>query len=84
VLPRAQQAINVWLQQLESRSDLRWLIPAHYSAPLTFTAQQAAALRTELQQKNWAPNEGNWSFLGSIDQRLLKLGVVPEKPLQQD
>jgi hypothetical protein len=84
VLPRAKQAINSWLEQLESRSDLSWLIPAHYSAPLAFTTQQASALRSELQRKDWAPNEGNWTFLGGIDQRLLELGFVPEDPLKKD
>ena len=83
VLPRAQQAINAWLEKLESHADLRWLIPAHYSAPLAFSAQQASALRSELQQKNWAPNEGNWTFLSGIDQRLLELGFVPENPLKK-
>ena len=84
VLPRAQQAIKTWLEQLESRSELRWLIPAHYSAPVAFTAQDASALRSELQQKNWAANDGNWTFLGGIDQRLLKLGLVPDDPLKKD
>jgi hypothetical protein len=83
VLPRAKQAINSWLEQLESRSDLSWLIPAHYSAPLAFTTQHASALRSELQRKDWAPNEGNWTFLGGIDQRLLELGFVPEDPLEK-
>jgi len=83
VLPRAQQAINAWLQELESKSNLRWLIPAHYSAPLAFSTQQASALRSELQQKNWAPNEGNWTFLSGIDQRLLELGFVPKNPLKK-
>jgi Fe2+ transport system protein FeoA len=41
-------------------------------------------LRSELQRKDWAPNEGNWTFLGSIDQRLLELGFVPEDPLKKD
>jgi hypothetical protein len=83
VLPRAKQAINSWLEQLESRSDLSWLIPAHYSAPLAFTTKHASALRSELQRKSWAPNEGNWTFLGDIDQRLLALGFVPEDPLKK-
>ncbi len=84
VLPRAKQAINSWLEQLESRSNLSWLIPAHYSAPLAFSAQQASVLRSELQQKNWAPNEGNWTFLSGVDQRLLELGFVPENPIKED
>jgi len=30
-----------------------------------------------LMKRPWAPSEGNWEFLGSIDQTLLDLGVVP-------
>jgi Fe2+ transport system protein FeoA len=30
-----------------------------------------------------SPNEGNWTFLGDIDQRLLALGFVPEDPLKK-
>ena len=80
VLPRAQQAITSWLEQLESLSGLTWVIPAHYSAPLSFSTQQASALRTEILQKNWAPSQENWEFLSGIDQQLLDLNVVPENP----
>ena len=80
VLPRAQQAITSWLEQLESLSGLTWVIPAHYSAPLSFSTQQASALRTEILQKNWAPSQENWEFLSGIDQQLLDLNVVPKNP----
>ena len=81
VLPRAQQAITSWLEQLESLSGLTWVIPAHYSAPLSFSTQQASALRTEILQKNWAPSQENWEFLSGIDQQLLDLNVVPKNPI---
>jgi hypothetical protein len=81
VLPRAQQAITSWLEQLESLSGLTWVIPAHYSAPLSFSTQQASALRTEILQKNWAPSQDNWEFLSGIDQQLLDLNVVPKNPI---
>ena len=81
VLPRAQQAITSWLEQLESLSGLTWVIPAHYSAPLSFSTQQASALRTEILQKNWAPSQENWEFLSGIDQKLLDLNVVPKKSM---
>lgn len=81
VLPRAQQAITSWLEQLESLSGLTWVIPAHYSAPLSFSTQQASALRIEILQKNWAPSQENWEFLSGIDQQLLDLNVVPKNPI---
>ena len=83
VLPRAQQTLLNWLQQLQRCSDLLWLIPAHYSAPLPFSTQQACELQQELQHKQWAPNHDNWTFLSEIDQQLVKRGVVPENPSSQ-
>jgi len=82
VLPRARQELLSWLERVECLADLRWLVPAHYSAPLPFTAARVASLRHELLQRPWAPSEGNWRFLSDVDQRLLQLGLVPENPIQ--
>ena len=81
VLPRAQEALLRWLQELSSRAELRWLVPAHYNAPVTFTPEAVQQLLASLQQRDWAPSSENWEFLGSIDQRLLDLGVVPDQPM---
>jgi hypothetical protein len=80
VLPRAQATLLDWLDQLSQLSGLRWLVPAHYSAPLKFTPERIKQLRDQLIQRDWAPSTGSWEFLGSIDQQLLDLGVVPEHP----
>ena len=80
VLPRAQPTLLDWLDQLSQRPGLRWLVPAHYSAPLNFTPERIKQLRDQLTQRDWAPSTGSWEFLGSIDQQLLDLGVVPEHP----
>ena len=84
VLPRAQSALLDWLRQLSGNSELRWLVPAHYSAPLAFDQQRIKQLLAELNGRNWASSSDNWEFLGSIDQRLLDLGVVPQQPLIRD
>ena len=81
VLPRAKEALLQWLQELSGLAELRWLVPAHYSAPVTFTPETVQHLLASLQQRDWAPSSGNWEFLGSIDQRLLDLGVVPDQPV---
>jgi len=80
VLPRAQSALLHWLEQVAQCDGLRWLVPAHYSAPLSFRPETVQQLLASLQQRNWAPSSENWEFLGSIDQRLLDLGVVPDQP----
>ena len=80
VLPRAKKSLLDWLEQLGQWSDLRWLVSAHYSAPIGFTTGTLASLVRDLTERPWAPSTSNWEFLGSIDQRLLDLGVVPEQP----
>ena len=84
VLPRAQSALLDWLRQLSTCSELLWLVPAHYSAPLAFDQQVRQQLLSELSERNWASSSDNWEFLGSIDQRLLELGVVPNQPVLKD
>jgi hypothetical protein len=79
VLPRARATLLAWLDQLSQRSELRWLVPAHYSAPLSFTPERIQELHHQLTQRDWAPSTGSWEFLGSIDQKLLDLGVVPKQ-----
>ena len=80
VLPRAREALLEWLMELEQQLDLRWLVPAHYSAPLAFRPQEVFELRQQIESRTWAPSDGNWEFLGGIDQTLLDLGVVPQDP----
>ena len=84
VLPRAQIALLRWLEQLSTHANLRWLVPAHYSAPLSFDRDCIEHLLADLQKRSWAPSSENWQFLGSIDQRLLDLGVVPKEPVLKD
>ena len=81
MLPRAQETLLAWLRELSDLNGMRWLVPAHYSAPLAFSPERVMTLCDELNARPWAPSEANWEFLGSIDQRLLDLGVVPQQPL---
>ncbi len=80
VFPRTQGLIVAWLRQLARLEDLRWVVPAHYDAPVPCSAERLEALAGELEQRQWAPSEGNWAYLARIDQLLLRLGVVPEQP----
>ena len=80
VLPRAKQSLLDWLEQLGRLSNLRWLVSAHYSAPISFSAETLRSLHLAIAGRPWAQNSSNWEFLGSIDQLLLDLGVVPELP----
>ena len=80
VLPRARQALLRWLDELASLKAMRWLVPAHYSAPLAFTPEVVAAFKEELVQRPWAPDQGNWDFLAEIDKTLVRYRLVPRDP----
>jgi hypothetical protein len=80
VFPRTQSLIVAWVRQLAGLEELRWVVPAHYEAPVPCNPDQLNQLADELEQRSWAPSEGNWSYLAGIDQALLRLGVVPEQP----
>ena len=81
VFPRAQALLLAWLRQLAALPELRWLVPAHYDAPVPCSPQQLQALADSLEQRPWAPSEGDWAYLAGIDRLLLRSGVVPERPL---
>ncbi|WP_259722289.1 DUF4336 domain-containing protein [Synechococcus sp. CS-1328] len=80
VFPRCRQALVDWLNQLARWSEMGWLIPAHYDAPVACRSSDLERLASQLQQRNWAPDTGGWEVLASIDQQLLRLGLVPEDP----
>ena len=77
VMPRSKGVLLSWLDQLLEFDGIRWLVPAHYCAPLAFTCSEVKALRLEISSRGWAQNYGDWTFLGNLDSSLLKLGVVP-------
>ncbi len=82
VLPRARQVFLAWLQELQSHAEVRWLIPAHYSAPVAFGPDRCSELISAIEARPWASDQGNWAFLASLDQQLLDLGVVPASPCE--
>jgi hypothetical protein len=80
VFPRAQALIVAWVRQLAALPELRWVVPAHYEAPVPCRAEQLQSLADHLEGRAWAPSDGNWAYLAGIDQALLRFGVVPEQP----
>ena len=78
VFPRQRQPLLAWLRQLATFEELRWVVPAHYAAPVFSSAAELAALADQLEARPWAGNEGPWTFLASIDTALVRWGVVPK------
>ncbi|WP_320674408.1 DUF4336 domain-containing protein [Prochlorococcus sp. MIT 1341] len=83
VFPRAKETIFNWLDELREIDGIKWLISSHYNAPLEFNSRVLDEFKTEVTMRTWASSEGNWSFLGSVDTALLKIGVVPNDPLKE-
>ena len=82
VFPRAKESFINWLDDICKFKGMRWLISAHYTAPVEFTPNQARSLKNKILNRSWAPGEGNWRFLDVLDKNLLKNGVVPKDPLE--
>jgi hypothetical protein len=80
VFPRCQATLLAWIHTLAAEPELRWLVPAHYAAPLACGAEQLKALAEALAARPWAPDGGSWAVLAGIDQTLLRWGVVPASP----
>ena len=81
VFPRSRDSYLMWLEEIYSLKRISWLISAHYSAPIRFTKRQIKDLQKRIINEPWLPEQGNWAFLNSVDQSLLKTGIVPNKPL---
>ncbi len=80
VFPRGKGVLLSWLDKLSSLNGMRWMISAHYSAPVRFTSKQANTLKNKISTRPWAIGKGNWQFLDSLDKSLLRIGVVPKDP----
>ena len=80
VFPRCQAALVAWIRALAAQEELRWLVPAHYDAPLPCSGERLEALAASLEARPWAPDGGSWAYLAGIDRALLRLGLVPDRP----
>ena len=61
---------------------MRWLVSSHYSAPVSFSSNDAENFKRTISKRDWAPGNGNWKFLDWLDKKLLQLKVVPKDPLK--
>ena len=77
VFPRQRQALLDWLRQLARSDELRSVVPAHYAAPVPTSPEALNALAEAIERRPWASNAGPWAFLATLDQSLVRWGVVP-------
>ena len=83
VFPRAKEAFIIWLNKVESLKGISWLISAHYSEKVRFSRNEIKEFKNKINQYQWANNEGDLRFLSSLDQFLLRIGIVPKDPLKK-
>ena len=80
VFPRVRPQLLAWLRELADLPELRWLVPAHYDAPVAIDGAQLRRLADELESRPWAPSQGSWQLLAGIDRTLVRSGLVPGEP----
>ena len=83
VFPRAKKEFLRWLDEIKQLEGMKLLVPAHFSAPIIFTKRVCVSLRQKINFSIWGTSADEPSFLGSLDKSLLKLGVVPNDPLNK-
>ena len=83
VFPRARKAYISWLNKVESLQGISWLISAHYCGKVRFSKYEIKSLKDKINKSDWANNEGDFSFLSWLDQKLLEIGVVPKDPFKK-
>lgn len=80
VFPRCRGPLLAWIRQLAAHRQVRWLIPAHYAAPVPCSPELLEQLAQGLEARPWAPDGASWSTLAAIDATLLRYGLVPRNP----
>jgi len=80
VFPRCRAQLSRWLRELATLPGINRLIAAHHEAPVACHPNTLASLADRLERRDWAVDAGSWSLLASIDQALVRLGVVPTEP----
>jgi hypothetical protein len=78
VFRRCKDEYVAWLQSLSRLVNAERLISAHYDAPIAVTASQFSELATSIEERLWAPSDGSWTLLASIQNVLTRTGIVPD------
>jgi hypothetical protein len=77
VFVRARRTYLEWLRKLGKQPGITSMVAAHYAAPLQLSCLAFEQLADRMKQRGWASSDGSWQLLASIDNTLIRLGVVP-------
>jgi hypothetical protein len=78
VFGRCKDDYVTWLRSLSKLVNVKCLISAHYDTPITVTASQFSDLATSIEERLWAPSDGSWTLLASIENVLTRTGILQE------
>ena len=68
-----------WLENIKSFEDMKYLIPAHFTAPIKFTIEDCQELIDEINSQKWDKLPEDNKFLMSLYEKLFELGIIPEE-----
>jgi hypothetical protein len=77
VFARSRDRYVAWLRLLANAGPISRLISAHYEAPLPLASTHLAMMADTIEKSPWAPSDDSWQLLASIDQALVRAGIVP-------
>ena len=58
---------------------MKYLIPAHFTAPIKFTIEDCQILINEINSQKWDKHLDDNKFLMALYKKLFELGIIPEE-----
>ena len=78
IFPRSKELLCSWLEEVRDFDGMKFLISAHYSSPITLTANECQKLLFDVKSKDSDNSAEDVKFLSDFYTRLYNLGVIPK------
>ena len=79
IFPRSKEKLILWLENIKTFKDVKYLIPAHFSAPIDFTVEDSQKLINDINSEKWDKLPEDNKFLINVYKRLFELGIIPKE-----
>ena len=79
IFPRSKEKLILWLENIKTFKDVKYLIPAHFSAPIDFTVEDSQKLINYINSEKWDKLPEDNKFLINVYKRLFELGIIPKE-----
>ena len=77
IFPKSKEILINWLMALKEFKNMKYLISAHYSAPVNFTIEDVSQLIDFINSDNWETDDANSKFLINLYKKLYDLKIIP-------